>query len=140
MTTYTVKPSAQSVITSGIASTTIATGSNSAVSNTVDNSGATRYGYLGLELVYQYASAPTAGKTLNVYYERAKDGSNFEDVNPGLGWLCSITPPANTSAHRVALPRIPLEPVAYRIRVVNVDTAQTVTCTLNLFAYSDTIE
>lgn len=140
MTTYTVKPSAQTAITSGIAGATIATGNNSALSNTIDNNGATRYGYLGGELVYQYGVAPTAGKTLAIYYERSKDGTNFEDANPSLGWLHSIAPTADTSAHRVALPRIPLEPVAYRARIINVDTGQTVTCTLNLFAYSDTIE
>lgn len=140
MTTSTVKPSAQTAFTSGVAAETIATGSNSVVSDTLDNSGATRYGYLSGEIVYQYSVAPTAGKNLNLYVERAKDGSNFEDASPNNGWLMMISPAADTDSHRVALPVIPLMPEAVRLRIVNVDTAQTVTVTLNLYTHSDTIE
>lgn len=140
MTTYTVKPSAQTAITSGIAGATIATGNNSALSNTIDNSGATRYGYLSGELVYSFAVAPTAATAIDIYVEQSADGTNFEDANPPLGWLMRISPTADTNTHRVALPRIILKPAAYRIRIVNVDTGQSVTATLTLYAWSDTIE
>lgn len=140
MTTYTQKPSAQAAISSGIASTSIDTGNNSAVSSTFNNSGATRYGYLSGELIYSFAIAPTAAKAIDIYVEQSADGINFEDANPPLGWLTRISPTADTNAHRVALLRIVLKPVAYRIRIVNVDTGQSVTATLTLYAWSDTIE
>jgi len=140
MTTYTNKPSQQASFTSGVSAATIATGSNSTVSNTLDNTGATRYGYLCGELVYSYSVAPTASKSIRIYYERAKDGTNFEDASPAHGWNATIQPTADTNSHRFALPPIPLLPEAYRIRVVNVDTGQTVTVTLNLYTYSDTSE
>lgn len=140
MTTSTIRPSAQAAIASGIASETIATGGNSVLSDTFDNSGVTRYGYLSGELVYSFGTNPTASKAIDLYVEESKDGTNFEDANPPLGFLIRIVVTADTSSHRVALPTIPLKPVAYRIRIVNVDTGQTVTVTLTLFAYSDTIE
>jgi hypothetical protein len=140
MTTYTDRPSAQTPFTTGISGTTIATGSNSALSNTLDNSGATRAGHLALELAYSFGTNPTATKALDVYIEEAKDGTNFEDASPPLGWIHRILVTADTSAHRVALPDIVLRPVAYRVRIVNVDTAQTVTVTLTAATWNDTIE
>jgi hypothetical protein len=140
VTTSTVKPSAQSAFVSGIAATAIATGNNSALSNVLDNSGATRYGFLCGELLYQFGVAPTAAKAIDIYIETSADGTSFEDAMIASGWVQRISPAADTNAHRVALPRIALKPVAYRVRVVNVDTGQSVTVTLALYTFSDTIE
>ena len=139
MSTATAKPSQQTAFTSGMAAEAIANGASD-VSNTLDNSGATRSGYLSGEIAYQYTTAPTAAKQLALYVERSMDGTNFEDASPNNGWIMTLSPTADTDAHRFALPAIPLQPESYRLRVVNVDTGQTVAVTLNLYTFSDTSE
>lgn len=139
MTTQTLKPSALTGITSGIAAESIATGNNASLSDTIDNR-TTRYGFLSAELLYQFGTNPTAAKAIDIYLEKCLDGTSFEDALVPSAWLFRISPAADTSAHRVVLPLVAANAAQYRYRIVNVDTGQSVTVTLLVYGWNEVAE
>jgi hypothetical protein len=118
--------------TTGIASATIATGGNVALGDAIDNDSNLDTDAT-LEIAWSYAVAPTANKQLLIRLLRSLDGTNYEDSKRGQ-LVGSITPPADTSAHRMAF-RLGLVPTKFKIEVENVDTAQTVTVTATIKTY-----
>lgn len=120
--------------TSGFSSTTIANGATG-TGNAIDN--ATNLDqFLNAEFVYSYGTSPTASKSVKVYLTYSVDGTNYEDVSDKC-LVGVFSPSADTSTHRVVmLQDIPLKPFAFKIVVVNVDTAQTITLTVNAYTHS----
>lgn len=129
--------SAGSAKTSGFSGTTIAdgaTGTGSAIANQTNLDA-----YLTAEFVYSYGSSPTASKTVKIYLTYAVDGTNYEDVD-AKNQIGAFSPAADTSTHRVTMLRnVPLLPFAFKIVVVNVDTGQTITLTINAYTHNDAV-
>lgn len=120
--------------TSGFSSTTVAngaTGTGSAIDNATNLDQ-----YLTAEFVYSYSVAPTASKTIKVHITYSVDGTNYEEVGD-KNLVAVLSPAADTSAHRVVVIRdLLLLPFAFKIVIVNVDTAQTITVTVDARTYN----
>lgn len=120
--------------TSGFSSTTITNGSTG-TGSAIDNS-SNLDELLSAEFVYSYATNPTASKTVEIYLTYAVDGSNYEEVATNC-LIGSFSPAADTSTHRrVIIRNLPILPFAFKIVVKNVDTAQTITLTVNAYTHS----
>jgi len=142
-TTYTSGLAAASARTSGIASQAITSTSHYGGS-AIDNSSNLDF-YLDLEVLYSFASSPTAGTNLQFYLLYAPGGTTYEDGFPGTndGSHAASPPPqptslvgaisvtADTSSHRAVLKGIPLRPYKFEIVVFNNGTGQTATVTIN---------
>ena len=123
----------------GISSQQIANGATYTSTTEIDNTTA-RYGYMAVEAVWQYATAPTANKSVEVYLLRSLDGTNYEEVAP-QALVAGFSPPADTTTHRrVLLTAFPLVAAKYKFAVRNVDTAQSITISLNAWRYYESIE
>lgn len=133
----TLQLKAASSRTSGFAATEIAntaTGTGSEIDNSANLDA-----LLSAAILYQYASAPTAAKTIKIHLIYAIDGTNYEDVG-AWNQIGAISPAADTNAHREArLRNVPLLPFKFKIVIVNVDTAQTVTVTVNAYTHNDSV-
>ena len=92
-----------------------------------DNSGATAlWPWAYFELLVDFAVAPTAGRTVNLYLLPRLDGTNYPDQNaqavqslPALEFVVA----ASTSGQRLVAGPIQLPPVLFRGYLVN-DTDQ----------------
>ena len=123
----------------GVSSQSIANGATFTSTNEIDNT-TDRYGYMAVEAVWQYASAPTANKSVEVYLLRSLDGTNYEEVG-SQALVAAFSPPADTATHRrVLLTALPLVAAKYKFAVKNVDTAQTITISVNAWCYYESIE
>lgn len=124
----------------GVSSQAVANGATFTSATEIDNTTA-RYGYMAVEVTWQYATlAPTANKSVEVYLLRSLDGTNYEEVDP-QALVAGFSPPADTAAHRrVLLTAFPLIAAKYKFAVRNVDTAQTITISLNAWRYYESIE
>ena len=123
----------------GISSQQIANGATYTSTTEIDNTTA-RYGYMAVEAVWQYATAPTANTSVEVYLLRSLDGTNYEEVAP-QALVAGFSPPADTAAHRrVLLTAFPLVAAKYKFAVRNVDTAQAITISLLAYRYYEAIE
>jgi len=117
----------------GISSQAIANAA-SFTGDAIDNA-TNRDTYLSVELSWSYATAPTAGKTVEVHVLYAVDGTNFEELSP-QSMRAVVSPLADTSSHRrLILDAIPLAPFKFKLAVKNVDTAQTITATLKAYTW-----
>lgn len=132
-----IKLEAATSRTSGFSSTTIAnaaTGTGSAIDNATNLDL-----FLSGEFVWSYGTNPTASKTVKIYITYALDGTNYEsaDVSNLIG---AFSPSADTSTHRlVKIKNYPLLPFAFKIVVENVDTAQTITLTVNAYTHNEKV-
>lgn len=95
--------------------------------------------FLDVEIIWSYATAPTANKTVEIRMLYSLDGTNYEESWRVIG---AVSPPADTVSHRrLVVTGLLLEPLPFKLAVKNVDTAQTVTVTLNAVTYNmQTIE
>jgi len=134
----TIKLEAATSRTSGFSTTTIAdgaTGTGSAIANQTNLDK-----YLTADFYYTYSVNPTASKTVKVYLVYAVDGTNYEDVDDNTNLAAVFSPAADTDNHRVVLLRNwPVLPFAFKLVVVNVDTAQTITLTVNAYTHNEAI-
>lgn len=123
----------------GISSQQIANGATFTSATEIDNT-TDRYGYMAVEAVWQYATAPTANMSVEVYLLRSLDGTNYEEVAP-QALVAGFSPSADTSAHRrVLLTAFPLVAAKYKFAVKNVDTQQEITISLLAYRYYEAIE
>jgi len=123
----------------GISSQQINDGATYTSTTEIDNTTA-RYSYMAVEVIWQYATAPTANKSVEVYLLRSLDGTNYEEVAP-QALVAAFSPPADTTAHRrVLLTALPLVAAKYKFAVKNVDTAQEITISLLAYRYYEAIE
>ena len=123
----------------GVSSQTVANGATFTSTTEIDNT-TDRYGYLAVEVVWQYTTAPTANKSVEVYLLRSLDGTNYEEVAP-QALVAGVSPPADTAAHRrVLLTAFPLVAAKYKFAVRNVDTQQAITISVNAWCYYESIE
>ena len=123
----------------GVSSQAIANGATFTSATEIDNTSG-RYGYMAVEAVWQYATAPTANRSVEVYLLRSLDGTNYEEVGP-QAIVAGFSPPADTAEHRrVLLTAFPLIAAKYKFAVRNVDTAQSITISLNAWRYYESIE
>ncbi|GIV52797.1 MAG: hypothetical protein KatS3mg038_3817 [Candidatus Kapaibacterium sp.] len=126
--------------TTGITSQSIASGTNF-IGSTIDNA-ANLDAILDLEIIWQYATAPTANKSVRIYLRYALDGVNFETANTTdepvwLAQVAGFSPPANTNQYRIVRGDIPLLPYPFQIVVRNHDTTQPITVTVNAVTRKD---
>jgi len=133
-----LKPSPYTTLTTGISSASVANGSTYTGSE-IDNT-SNRYGAMTVEVVWSYATAPTANKTVKVHLLRCLDGTNYEEQgNQTL--IAAFSPPADTASHRRVLREsVPLLAYKFKLAVENVDTAQTLTATVNAYAFNERVE
>ncbi len=98
----------------------LANGSASAASSTIDNtSNLDLYHDVTLILAAQ-GSARSAGATVSLYMVHALDGTNFDDVNATTAELVAVFPlDAATTARRVTRRDIPIPPGLFQYFVVN---------------------
>lgn len=133
--TTTLKLAGATQRTSGIATEAIANTAaftGSAIDNAINKDG-----YLSVEALYSYASAPTAAKSVQVYLLYSFDGTNYEEVS-SRSLVTQFSPAADTSAHRRAIiANLRLLPFAFKLHVINVDTAQTITLTLDARTHNE---
>ena len=123
----------------GVSSQAIANDATFTSATEIDNT-SDRYGYMAVEVTWQYATAPTAGKSVEVYLLRSLDGTNYEEV-ASQALVAGFSPPADTAAHRrVLLTALPLVAAKYKFAVRNVDTAQAITISLLAYRYYESIE
>ncbi|MEO0133062.1 MAG: hypothetical protein ABIK73_09075 [candidate division WOR-3 bacterium] len=123
-------------LSTGIANQSIANGSEY-IGSEIDNTSG-RYPYMAVEVSWQYSTAPTANKTVELRILEAVDGSNYEDTSRVIA---AWSPPADTSEHRrVLLTAFPLIADKFKLAVKNVDTGQSVTVTVRAWAYYDVVE
>jgi hypothetical protein len=123
--------------TSGFLSTTIANGS--AADGSAINNATNLDLYLTAELVYSYSTAPTANRTVEIYLLYSVDGTNYEEES-AHALIGSFSPSADTATHRrVVIRGYPLMPFAFKLRVKNVDTGQTITVTVNAYTHSEKV-
>ncbi len=132
-------PTTATARTSGISNASVANASNYLGSD-IDN--ATNLdGIADIEWIWQYSTAPTASKTLSLHILYSYDGTNYEEGGVGVNPLPhtiirAVSPPADTNTHRVCF-SVPIEPYKFKLLVRNVDTAQTVTTTVNIKTRKD---
>jgi len=123
----------------GVSSQAVANGATYTSTTEIDNTTA-RYGYMAVEVTWQYATAPTANRSVEVYLLRSLDGTDYEGV-ASQALVAAFSPPTDTAAHRrVLLTAFPLIAAKYKFAVRNVDTAQTITISLNAWRYYESIE
>jgi hypothetical protein len=80
-----------------------------------------------------------SGKTVKVYAIYATGGTSFEETS-SRALVGAFSPAADTSSHRqVILRNVPLLPFKFQLVVENVDTAQTITVTVNAYTHNDRI-
>lgn len=93
--------------------------------------------YLSVEALYQYATAPTAAKTVSLYLLYSFDGTNYEEVHART-LIASLSPAADTAAHRrVLVAGRQLLPFSFKLHAINVDTGQQITLTLNVHTHNE---
>lgn len=131
------KLKAASSRSSGFSTTTIA---NAAAQDgsAIDNA-ANLDLFLTAEFVWSYGTNPTANRTVEMYLLYSVDGTNYEEESPAA-LIGSFSPPADTGTHRRVLIRAwPLRPFAFKLRLKNVDTGQTITVTVNAFTHNEQV-
>lgn len=95
-----------------------------------DNSlAANRYPWCDVEILWAYAVAPTAGQSIDIYFVYAVDGTNYALWTGSNTPASVVAPPealkqsyrvyANTSATRLVLENIPLQPYPVKLAMVN---------------------
>jgi hypothetical protein len=124
--TYLHGPATPSAQTSGISSASVQT-AKAYLGSAIDN--ATNLDdFAHLEIVWSYATAPTAGNFLKVHFLYSKDGTNYEEgagdgttmATPLPGCqVMAVSPAADTNAHRKLSKYIPLAPYPFKILVEN---------------------
>ena len=93
--------------------------------------------YLSLEALYQYATAPTASKNVDFYILYAFDGTNYEEASAAR-IIATLSPAADTAAHRrVLVESLLLLPFPFKLHVLNKDTEQTITLTLDARTHNE---
>lgn len=125
----------------GITGASLISGSNylgAEIDNTVNQDD-----LLSLQIVYSFATAPTANKTARLWLLFSFDGTNYEEgdgngtssgnVNPlATSFLVRCwSPPADTGTHRINVFDIQIPWKKMKLLVQNVDTGQTMTVTVN---------
>ena len=138
MSTVTLKLTNGVLRTSGFAAQAIATTANH-TGDVIDNA-ANLDPEMTLEALYQYATAPTAAKTVVVHLLKSVDGTNYEEVS-SKNQIAAFSPAADTDAHRIVLASgRALQPFRFKLYVENTDTAQTITLTLNCYTHGQKAE
>ncbi len=140
----TIRLTAGTTRSSGIASASVAAGSNY-LGNVIDNA-ANLDAYASIEIVWQCIGAPSADKVLEVYLLYAMNGSDYEDgdgdgtgsgdVDPKspLVGVAPISTDANT--HRYLIRNIPLEPYPVKV-LLKSGSDQPAVCSVNVTTYND---
>lgn len=131
-----LKPTALTSLTTGISNQTIANGA-SFTGSEIDNT-SMRYSLMAVEVVWSYTTAPTANKTVELQVLEAVDGTNYEDT---ARTIAAWSPPADTNTHRrLLLSEYPLLSDKFKLAVKNTDTGQSITVTVNAYAYDMAVE
>lgn len=131
------RPSVLTQVSTGITNQAIANAAEYISTTVIDNTTA-RQQYLAVEVVWSYATAPTADKTVELRVVESLDGTNFEDTSRVIA---AWSPPADTATHRrKLLSFFSLTASKYKLAVKNVDTEQTITVTVNAWTHTDTQE
>ena len=121
--------------TTGISSQSINSGSGY-LGSEIDNA-TNGDDVMNVEVVYSYATAPTANKTAELWILYSYDGTNYEEGNsttaplPTARLVRAWSPPANTSTHRFFVFDYTLAHKKFKLLVRNVDTAQQMTVTVS---------
>lgn len=124
-------------ISTGISNQTVANAAEYVSETVIDNT-TTRYRYLAVEVVWSYATAPTANKTVELRITESLDGTNFEDTTRVIA---AWSPSADTSTHRrKLLGFFELLADKFKLAVKNVDTGQTITVSVNAWGHYDPVE
>lgn len=132
------KPGPLTALSTGITNQTIANGATY-TGTEIDNT-TNRYGLCIIELVWKYATAPAAYKTVEIHRLRCNDGSTYEEMSTNT-LIATVSPPVDTDTHpRTLLEALPLLAARYKFAVRNVDTGQPVTATLAVYAYNYQLE
>jgi len=120
----------------GISSQQIANGA-SFTGSEIDNT-SMRYSLMAVEVVWSYTTAPTANKTVELQVLEAVDGTNYEDT---ARTIAAWSPPADTNTHRrLLLSEYPLLADKFKLAVKNTNTGQSITVTVNAYAYDMAVE
>ena len=134
--------SAQTLLTTALDS--LANAAISAASTAFANSGsANRHLFGTFELVVSFGTAPSAGKTVDLYLLPTLDGTNFVDgggsaAPGGASYVGSFVVRGVTGAQRLALPNLPLPATDFKALLIN-NAGQTFAAsgnTLKLVAHS----
>jgi len=97
-----------------------------------------RYSLMAVEVVWSYTTAPTANKTVELQVLEAVDGTNYEDT---ARTIAAWSPPADTNTHRrLLLSEYPLLADKFKLAVKNTNTGQSITVTVNAYAYDMAVE
>lgn len=84
--------------------------------------------YADLELLCNFGTAPTAGTTIDCYFARSIDGTNYEDgsgsILPMNGFVGSFSVRAVTGNQRMVLPQVLLPPRDFYVILYNNGTGQ----------------
>ncbi len=103
----------------------LATGNRTNASAAVDNDGSSnRYLFGTFELVCTFGSAPTAGRTVDLYFLPTLDGTNYADGSSSVvpsdsGYVGSFAVRAVNTAQRLLLTGVPLPPTDFKVIVAN---------------------
>lgn len=92
------------------------------VSNEIDNSGASSYMHMHLDFLFRVASAPGAGKALEVYLIPTVDGTNYADSTapiPATQFLCAFPSRGVNTAQRVSVLHLTIPRLKFKLAVVN---------------------
>lgn len=131
-----LKPTALTLLTTGISNQTIANDA-SFVGSEIDNT-STRYSLMAVEVAWSYTTAPTANKTVELQIQEAIDGTNYEDTPRTIA---AFSPPADTADHRrVLLTAYPLLADKFKLVVKNTNTGQTIKATVRAWGYDMAVE
>lgn len=122
-----------SLITTGLDS--LGTTGN-AISAALDNSSALDL-YMDLELLIDYAAAPTEGSLITAWVVRSLDGgSTYEDggsgVKPRNGAVGAFSLRAVTGNQRIGIPHVLVPPGFWKVTVVAEGTGQTAAASGNV--------
>jgi hypothetical protein len=102
------------------------------IGDEIDNT-VTRYTYLVVEVVWVYSDAPVANRTIELQIFENNNDTGYENVGRVIS---AWSPPGDTLQHSTVLLRTyPLLPNKFKLAVRNVDTNQTISVTVNAWAY-----
>jgi hypothetical protein len=131
-----LKPTSQTSLSTGIANQSVANGT--VYTGTEIDNRTTRYGFMAVEAVWSYGTAPTANRTVEIRILE-NNGNGYETDNGRV--IAAFSPPADTSSHsRVLVSERPLRANRFKLAVRNVDTEAALTVTLYAYAYDLAVE
>jgi hypothetical protein len=129
--------------TSGISSESISAGANN-LGDEVDNS-SNKDRFASFSLIFTCATAPTAGKVMELYIVYAIDGTNYEagDATPTdpVKIRAGVFPARNvTAAQRVNLTNVPLAPFKLKCLLKSELDQNATSVTMQMYTHNEEIQ